>query len=80
MILPNTPTLIIETDKKLSDEDAKEIISMVRDELEDFDDRGYFTKSEKTDYAFIDLRCAPWSSDAGKKYHSWQSIYDQDHV
>ena len=80
MILPNTPTLIIETDEKLSDEDAKEIISMVRDELEDFDDRGYFTKSEKTDYASIDLRCAPWSSDAGKKYHSWQSIYDQDHV
>ena len=79
MILPNTPTLIIETDEKLSDEDAKEIISMVKDELEDFDDRGYFTKSEKTDYASIDLRCAPWSSDAGKKYHSWQSIYDQDH-
>ena len=56
------------------------VLQMVRDELEDFDERGYFTKSAKTDYACIELKCAPWSSDAGKKYHSWQSIYDQDHL
>jgi len=80
MTLMYTPTVIIETDEKLTDEDAKEIVSMVRDRLKGFDERGYFTKSEKTSYASIDLRCAPWSSDAGKKYHGWKSIYDQDHL
>lgn len=80
MVMNYTPTVIIETDEELTDDDAKEIVSMVRDELEDFDERGYFTKSAKTDYACIELKCAPWSSDAGKKYHSWQSIYDQDHL
>ena len=80
MTMPYSPTVIIETDEKLTEDDAKEIVTMVRDQLKTFDERGYFTKSEKTSSANIDLRCAPWSSDAGKKYHSWKSIYDQDHL
>ena len=80
MTMPYSPTVIIETDEKLTEDDAKEIVTIVRDQLKTFDERGYFTKSEKTSSANIDLRCAPWSSDAGKKYHSWKSIYDQDHL
>ena len=80
MILNYIPTVIIETDEKLTEDDAKEIVTMVRDRLKSFDERGYFTKSVKTSSAYIDLRCAPWSSDAGKKYHGWKSIYDQDHL
>lgn len=80
MTLMYSPTVIIETDEKLTEDDAKEIVTMVRDRLKTFDERGYFTKSDKTDSASIDLRCAPWSSDAGKKFHSWKSIYDQDHL
>ena len=78
MILNYNPTVIIETDEKLTEDDAKEIVTMVRDELKSFDERGYFTRSEKTKSAYIDLRCAPLSSDAGKKFHNWKSIYDQD--
>ena len=80
MAMPYSPTVIIETDEVLTDDDAKEIVTKVREQLISFDKRGYFTKSEKTDAAYIELRCAPWSSDAGKKYHSWKSTYDQDHV
>lgn len=80
MTMPYSPTVIIETDEKLTEDDAKEIVTEVRDQLKRFDERGYFIKSEKTSSANIDLRCAPWSSDAGKKYHNWKSIYDQDHL
>jgi len=80
MVINYIPTVIIETDEKLTEDDAKEIVMEVREQLKSFDARGYFTKSEKTSSAYIDLRCAPWSSDAGKKFHSWKSIYDQDHL
>ena len=79
MVINYIPTVIIETDEKLTDDDAKEIVTEVREQLKNFDERGYFTKSEKTSSAYIDLRCAPWSSDAGKKFHGWTSRYDQDH-
>ena len=79
LVINYIPTVIIETDEKLTEEDAKEIVTEVREQLKGFDARGYFTKSVKTSSAYIDLRCAPWSSDAGKKFHSWKSIYDQDH-
>ncbi|MBR3082080.1 MAG: hypothetical protein IKH06_04405 [Clostridiales bacterium] len=79
MVINYIPTMIIETDEKLTDDDAKEIVTEVREQLKSFDERGYFTKSEKTSSAYIDLRCAPWSSDAGKKFHGWTSRYDQDH-
>ena len=77
MTLNYSPTVIIETGEELTNDDAKEIVTMVRDQLISFDERGYFIKSEKTSSANISLRCAPWSSDAGKKYHEWTSIYDQ---
>lgn len=79
LIVNYNPTVLIETDEKLTEEDAKEIVTEVREQLKSFDERGYFTKSVKTDSANIDLRCAPWGSDAGKKFHQWHSIYDQDH-
>ncbi|MBO4449439.1 MAG: hypothetical protein J5777_02545 [Clostridiales bacterium] len=79
LVINYIPTVIIETDEKLTEDDAKEIVTEVREQLKSFDARGYFTKSVKTSSAYIDLRCAPWSSDAGKRFHSWKSIYDQDH-
>lgn len=79
LIVNYNPTVLIETDEKLTDEDAKEIVTEVREQLKSFDERGYFTRSVKTASANIDLRCAPWSSDMGGKFHQWHSIYDQDH-
>lgn len=79
LIVHYNPTVLIETDEKLTDEDAKEIVTEVREQLKSFDERGYFTRSVKTASANIDLRCAPWSSDMGGKFHQWHSIYDQDH-
>ena len=79
LIVHYNPTVLIETDEKLTDEDAKEIVTEVREQLKSFDERGYFTRSVKTASANIDLRCAPWSSDMGGKFHQCHSIYDQDH-
>lgn len=80
MTLMYIPTVIIKTDEELTEDDAKEIVTLVRGRLQSFDERGYFTRSAGTSSAYIKLRCAPWSSDAGKKYHEWTSIYDQDHI
>lgn len=79
LIVNYSPTVLIKTDEKLTEEDAKEIVTEVREELKSFDERGYFIRSVKTSSATIELRCAPWSSDLGGKFHRWSSIYDQDH-
>ena len=78
LIIAGTPELDIITDEKLTDDDAKEIANEVRDALRGFDVREYFTKSDKTSSACIQIRCAPWSEDAGKKFHNWISYYGNE--
>ena len=71
--------LYVTTEMTLTDEEAAEIMTSVKAELADFDERGYFTKSANTNSpeVYIVIWSAPWEQDTanGSNYHTWTEMY-----
>ena len=70
-------TLILQTDRDLTEEEAGEIFTFVYFKLQDFDSRNHFTKNEYCTSVYIHVRSAPTEEqkELGHQFNDWSRIY-----